>query len=231
MVVLLKWNARLRPCPKIRDAPALFLYYATVVVAVNAFIGMNRAFVKKNEHFSAMSSFTLVTGGSRSGKSAFAQKLAEDIDAPRLFLATCPRLDPEMDERVRRHCREREGRGWQTMEEPLRIRERLEHMPAGSTVLIDCLTLWVSNLMHETEQAGGAVSEERIASLAAQLGAAARRHQGRVLAVTNEVGLGIVPDNAAARRFRDLAGRCNQTAAALADEVYFVCSGIPLRLK
>ncbi len=178
-----------------------------------------------------MNSFTLVTGGSRSGKSAFAQKLAEDIDAPRLFLATCPRLDPEMDERIRRHCREREGHGWQTMEEPLRIIERLEQMPAGSTVLIDCLTLWVSNLMHEAEQAGGAVSEEQIASLAAQLGAAARRHQGRVLAVTNEVGLGIVPDNAAARRFRDLAGRCNQATAALADEVYLVCSGIPLRLK
>lgn len=192
---------------------------------------MNCAFVKKEEHFSVMSGFTLVIGGSRSGKSAFAQKLAEDIASPRLFLATCPRLDPEMDERIHKHCREREGRGWQTMEEPLRIIECLEQMPAGSTVLIDCLTLWVSNLMHEAEQAGGAVSEEQIASLAAQLGAAARRHQGRVLAVTNEVGLGIVPDNAAARRFRDLAGRCNQAAAALADEVYFVCSGIPMRLK
>ncbi|WP_417911648.1 bifunctional adenosylcobinamide kinase/adenosylcobinamide-phosphate guanylyltransferase [Candidatus Electronema sp. TJ] len=179
-----------------------------------------------------MSGFTLVVGGSRSGKSAFAQKLAEGIDTPRLFLATCPRLDPEMDERIRRHRRVREGRGWQTAEEPLRLADFLEaQTAAGSTVLIDCLTLWVSNLMHEAERAGGAVSEERIAELTAQLGVAARRHQGRVLAVTNEVGLGIVPDNPTARRFRDLAGCCNQIAAALADEVYLVCSGIPLRLK
>jgi adenosylcobinamide kinase/adenosylcobinamide-phosphate guanylyltransferase len=216
----------MRRCPKFRDETALLMYYALIIAAVNLFIGMSRVFVKK-KYCSAMSCFTLVTGGSRSGKSAFAQKLAEGVDAPRLFLATCPRLDPEMDERIVRHRREREGRGWQTAEEPLRLTERVELAPAGSTVLIDCLTLWVSNLMHEDSQ----ISEERIAGLTARLGRAASGHQGRVLAVTNEVGLGIVPDNPAARRFRDLAGRCNQAAAVLAEEVYFVCSGIPLRLK
>jgi adenosylcobinamide kinase/adenosylcobinamide-phosphate guanylyltransferase len=178
-----------------------------------------------------MSKLTLVTGGSRSGKSAFAQQLAEQDNAPRLFIATCPNIDSETDSRVSRHRREREGRDWLTVEEPVLLAQQLGRAPAGTSVLIDCLTLWVSNLMHEAEQQGGAADEERIAELAAQLGAAASRHQGRVVMVTSEVGLGIVPDNPAARRFRDLAGRCNQVMAAAADEVFFVCCGIPVRIK
>ncbi len=178
-----------------------------------------------------MNSLILVTGGSRSGKSAFAQQLAEQGDARRLFIATCPNIDQETDSRIARHRREREGRGWQTMEEPLRLAERLDDIPAGTSVLIDCLTLWVSNLLYEAEQQGKSVSEERMTELALQLAAAARRHQGQVVLVTNEVGLGIVPENAAARQFRDLAGRCNQIIAAAADEVTLVCCGIPLRLK
>jgi adenosylcobinamide kinase / adenosylcobinamide-phosphate guanylyltransferase len=174
---------------------------------------------------------TLVTGGSRSGKSGFAQQLAERLDAPRLFLATCPRIDREMDERISRHRREREGKGWETVEEPLQLAERLRSIPAGTSVLLDCLILWISNLMHEAEQRGEVLDEERIAELTSQLGAAARSHQGRVIFVTGEVGLGIVPDSPTVRRFRDLAGRCNQVAAAAADEVFFVCCGIPLRLK
>lgn len=174
---------------------------------------------------------TLVTGGSRSGKSAFAQQLAEAIAAPRLFLATCPNLDAEMDDRVRRHRRDREGRGWQTIEEPLHLAEVLSCRPDGETVLIDCLTLWISNLMHEAEQGGDEITEDRMTFLADQLGTASRRHQGQIIMVANEVGLGIVPDNPAARRFRDLAGRCNQSIAARADQVFLVCCGIPLQLK
>ena len=178
-----------------------------------------------------MTALTLVTGGSRSGKSAFAQQLAEAVNAPKLFLATCPICDAEMDERIRRHRRDREGREWQTVEEPLRVAELLGCRPAGETILIDCLTLWISNLMHEAEQRGDEITEDRMTFLADQLGTAARRHQGQVIMVANEVGLGIVPDNPAARRFRDLAGRCNQSIAACADQVFFVCCGLPLQLK
>ncbi|WP_417914438.1 bifunctional adenosylcobinamide kinase/adenosylcobinamide-phosphate guanylyltransferase [Candidatus Electronema sp. JM] len=174
---------------------------------------------------------TFVTGGSRSGKSAFAQQIAEGLDAPRLFIATCPRLDAEMDERILRHQRERTGRDWETLEEPLRLAEQLNSVPAGTVVLIDCLTLWISNLMHEAAQAGKELGEEQTAVLAAQLHAAARRHQGRTVIVSGEVGMGLVPDNPLARRFRDLAGRCNQVVAAGADEVFFVCCGLPLRIK
>ena len=178
----------------------------------------------------ATKSLILVTGGSRSGKSVFAQQLAEQYDAPRLFIATCPNIDPETDSRITRHCRDRAGRGWQTIEEPLLLAGLLRRIPPGTVVLIDCLTLWISNLMHEAEQSSR-ISEEQITVLTDELSQAARRHQGRVIFVTNEVGLGIVPDNPAARQFRDLSGRCSQIIAAAADEVFLVCCGIPLRIK
>jgi adenosylcobinamide kinase/adenosylcobinamide-phosphate guanylyltransferase len=173
---------------------------------------------------------TLITGGSRSGKSAFAQQQAEQVQGPCLFIATCPRIDPEMDERIRRHQQDREGLGWQTAEVPLCLAEELERTPAGTTVLIDCLTLWINNLMYEAERNRQEVSEDRMIALAEELARAAG-HQGQVFLVTNEVGLGIVPDNPAARRYRDLVGRCNQVIAGLADQVFLVSCGIPLRLK
>ena len=95
-----------------------------------------------------MATFTFITGGSRSGKSAFAQQQAEQLDTPRLFMATSPRTDQEMAERIRRHRRDREGRGWQTAEVPLLLAEQLRRTPTGTTVLIDCLTLWINNLMY-----------------------------------------------------------------------------------
>ncbi|RWX47632.1 adenosylcobinamide kinase; adenosylcobinamide-phosphate guanylyltransferase [Candidatus Electrothrix aarhusensis] len=174
---------------------------------------------------------TLITGGSRSGKSAFAQQQAEQINAPRLFIATCPRIDPEMDERIHRHQQDREGLGWQTAEVPLRLAEELERTPAGTTVLIDCLTLWINNLMYEAEQQEQEISEDQISALAEELARAAHNHQGRVFLVTNEVGLGIVPDNPLVRRYRDLVGRCNQVIAAFADQVFLVSCGIPMRFK
>lgn len=174
---------------------------------------------------------TLITGGSRSGKSAFAQRWAEQIDGPRLFIATCPRIDPEMDERILRHQQDREGLGWQTAEVPLRLAEELEHIPAGTTVLIDCLTLWINNLMYEAEQKELEIREDQLTNLAEELAHTARKHQGKVFLVTNEVGLGIVPDNPMVRRYRDLVGRCNQVIAAFADQVFLVSCGIPLQLK
>jgi adenosylcobinamide kinase/adenosylcobinamide-phosphate guanylyltransferase len=173
----------------------------------------------------------LITGGSRSGKSAFAQQQAEQINGPRIFIATCPRIDSEMDERIYRHQQDREGLGWQTAEVSLRLSEELERTPAGTTVLIDCLTLWINNLMYEAEQREREISEDQIAALAEELGCAARAHQGQVFIVTNEVGLGIVPDNPLVRRYRDLVGRCNQVIAAFADHVFLVSCGIPLQLK
>jgi adenosylcobinamide kinase/adenosylcobinamide-phosphate guanylyltransferase len=174
---------------------------------------------------------TFVIGGSRSGKSAFAQQLAEQTDAARFFLAACPDLDAEMHERIRRHRQDRQGRNWQTIEEPLNLVEALGRCPAQATVLIDCLTLWISNLMHKAEQDDAEITEDQMTLAAEQLGKAACCRQGQIIMVANEVGLGIVPDSAAARRFRDLAGRCNQTIAALADQVFFVCCGIPLKIK
>ena len=174
---------------------------------------------------------TLITGGSRSGKSAFAQQQAEQIDGPRLFIATCPRIDPEMDERILRHQEDREGLGWQTAEVPLRLTEKLERIPTGTTVLIDCLTLWINNLMYEAEQKEQEISENRMSALAEELARAARKHQGQVFLVTNEVGLGIVPDNPLVRRYRDLVGRSNQIIAAFADQVFLVSCGIPMQLK
>ena len=174
---------------------------------------------------------TLITGGSRSGKSAFAQQQAEQINTPRLFIATCPRIDPEMDERIHRHQQDREGLGWQTAEVPLRLAEELERTPAGTTVLIDCLTLWINNLMYEAEQNEQEISEDQMSALAEELARAARNHQGRVFIVTNEVGLGIVPDNPLVRHYRDLVGRCNQVIAAFADHVFLVSCGISLQIK
>ncbi len=174
---------------------------------------------------------TLITGGSRSGKSAFAQQQAEQLDAPRLFIATCPRIDSEMDERISRHQRDRAGRGWQTAEIPLRLAEELDRTPTGTAVLIDCLTLWISNLMYEAEQEGLEISEDQVTASVEKLGESARRYQGQVLMVSNEVGLGIVPDNPMARRYRDLVGRCNQVIAASADRVFLVSCGIPVRIK
>ncbi|MCI5141186.1 MAG: bifunctional adenosylcobinamide kinase/adenosylcobinamide-phosphate guanylyltransferase [Candidatus Electrothrix sp. ATG1] len=174
---------------------------------------------------------TLITGGSRSGKSAFAQQQAEQIDGSRLFIATCPCIDSEMEERIRRHQQDREGLGWQTAEVPLRLVEELERVPVGTTVLIDCLTLWVNNLMYEAELEEREISEEQISFLAEELVRAARNHQGQVFLVTNEVGLGIVPDNPMVRRYRDLVGRCNQVIAAFAEQVFLVSCGIPLQIK
>ncbi len=178
-----------------------------------------------------MAPLILITGGCRSGKSGFGQRLAENIPGRRLFIATCPCLDEEMAARISRHQQDRKDKGWLTVEEPLAPMDAVNGAKPGTTILLDCLTLWISNLLFAAENIGRELTEERITQHALQLATVARNHEGTVLMVTNEVGLGIVPENAVARRYRDLVGRCNQTLAAAADQVYLVSCGIPLQLK
>ncbi|WP_136656449.1 bifunctional adenosylcobinamide kinase/adenosylcobinamide-phosphate guanylyltransferase [Nitratireductor sp. XY-223] len=164
----------------------------------------------------------LVLGGARSGKSAFAEDYVERSGLEPVYVATGRSFDQEMDERIRHH-KARRGEGWRTVEEPLALVGALdEYCREGRAVLVDCLTLWVTNLMmadRDVEREGSA--------LAVCLG----RCQGAVVLVSNEVGLGIVPENAMARAFRDHAGRLHQQIAAQCDEVYFLAAGLPLKMK
>ena len=174
---------------------------------------------------------TLITGGSRSGKSAFAQKLAEQESGAKLFIATCPVIDDEMAHRIKRHIADRQEAGWMTSEEEVDVADRLGKSRECKVILVDCLTLWVNNLMYHAEQESRKLEEDTVSARAAEVVKKAKEHSGRVFFVTNEVGLGIVPENETARRYRDLVGRCNQTIAAAADNVYLVSCGIPIQIK
>ena len=178
-----------------------------------------------------MSKLILVTGGSRGGKSAYAQGLAEALPGPRAFVATCPVIDAEMHERVRRHQLARSPRDWRTIEEPLDLAAAFLDAKEQPVVLVDCLTLWVNNVMYEAERQNKAVSEAEIARRCKPVLAAARDHGGTVIFVTHEVGMGLVPESPLGRRFRDLAGRVNQIIAAACDEVILVVCGQPLKIK
>ena len=177
-----------------------------------------------------MGTIILVTGGTRSGKSDFALERADEFGGRRCFIATCPVTDKEMAARIEKHRRLREGTGWLTVEEPLAIAavvERDEH----DLYLIDCLTLWVSNQMLNCSAKGRECSEAFIESKTGTMIAAAAAARAAVVFVTGEVGLGIVPENELARRYRDLVGRCNRIVAAAADEAVLVSCGLPLYLK
>jgi adenosylcobinamide kinase/adenosylcobinamide-phosphate guanylyltransferase len=164
---------------------------------------------------------TLVLGGARSGKSRFAEEMAERAERP-IYLATGRAWDGEMSARIDEH-RARRGHHWTTVEEPLDLAGVLPTLASpGAVVLVDCLTLWVTNLM---------MAKRDIAEETRRLAASFGDLQGPVVFVSNEVGLGIVPDNAMARAFRDHAGRLHQEVAALADAVYFMVAGIPMTVK
>ena len=171
----------------------------------------------------------LVGGGARSGKSAFAldyarRLAAQQVDAPRpLFVATAQAFDDEMRIRIDRHRDER-GAIFDTTEEPLRLAAVIAAAESGRVVLVDCLTLWLSNLLL-AEAPDGEILRQVTAVAEAAAGRA-----GPTLLVTNEVGLGLVPETALGRRFRDLAGAAHQRLAAIADEVYAALMGMVLRL-
>jgi len=171
---------------------------------------------------SSLGAHTLVLGGARSGKSRFAEGLIDAHPGRRVYLATAEAGDAEMAARIRAH-RERRGDAWHTVEEPLELVGALtREAVAGAVVLVDCLTLWVSNLM---------AADRDVAAATSDLIDALPRLDGVVVLVSNEVGLGIVPDNALARAFRDHAGCLHQAIAATVGSVYFVAAGIPLCLK
>jgi adenosylcobinamide kinase/adenosylcobinamide-phosphate guanylyltransferase len=178
-----------------------------------------------------MANLILVTGGARSGKSDYALQRAEALPGPRCFIATCPVVDTEMADRIARHREERAGADWQTVEEQTGIAAVLRAQHRSPVCLIDCLTLWVNNLMYHAEQAKNILTDNDLRQQCELLIQAADEHPGTVICVTNEVGMGIVPDNPAGRLYRDLVGRCNRMVAAAASEVILVSCGIPLRLK
>lgn len=165
---------------------------------------------------------TLVLGGARSGKSRHAQDLAEALGTRRVFVATAQAFDAEMTERIARHRADRDA-CWSTIEAPIDLSQAIAAADApDAAVLVDCLTLWASNML---------LGEEDIDARLDDLIAAAAARRGHLILVANEVGLGIVPDNALARRFRDVAGTINQRVARYADDVIFVAAGLPLALK
>lgn len=165
---------------------------------------------------------TLVLGGARSGKSRFAEALVASSGREPVYVATATAIDAEMVARIARH-RQRRGAGWRTVEAPVDLAGALAREDgAGRAVLVDCLSLWVSNLMME---------EADIAQAGERLAATLSAMRAPVVLVANEVGLGIVPDNALARSFRDHAGTLNQAVAGLARTVYLVAAGLPLALK
>ncbi|HEY4204115.1 MAG TPA: bifunctional adenosylcobinamide kinase/adenosylcobinamide-phosphate guanylyltransferase [Xanthobacteraceae bacterium] len=165
---------------------------------------------------------TLVLGGARSGKSQFAEKLAHNSGLTRIYLATATAGDDEMRGRIAHHRNQR-GEGWRTVEEPLELTEALARESAAERiVLVDCLTLWLSNLMH-----AGRDPAQETQKLTDWL----RSPSYPVLLVSNEVGLGLVPETPLGREFRDAQGRLNQAVAAAVPNVVFVAAGLPLWLK
>ena len=169
-----------------------------------------------------MGKAVLVLGGARSGKSGFAEKLGDALPGPHIYIATAQAFDNEMTQRIARHRADRAAR-WQTIECPLALPKAIQtHDAQGCVILVDCLTLWLTNVM---------LGDHDIAAARNSLAQLLPAVQGTLLLVSNEVGQGIVPDNALARQFRDEAGWLNQAMARAADEAWFVTAGLPQRLK
>jgi adenosylcobinamide kinase/adenosylcobinamide-phosphate guanylyltransferase len=164
---------------------------------------------------------TLVLGGARSGKSRYAESLITAQAPPWIYVATAHAGDDEMAERIAAH-RARRNAGWETVEAPHDLAGALDSAPAHARLLVDCVTLWLSNRMLADADLGCEI--ERLEDALA-------RRAGTTVLVSNEVGYGIVPDNALARRFRDLQGRVNQRLAARADRVVLLVAGLPLVVK
>ncbi|EKE03416.1 MAG: cobalamin biosynthesis protein CobP [uncultured bacterium] len=173
-----------------------------------------------------MGKVTFVIGGTRSGKSNFTVKTVGSISDKVAYIATCVPYDDEMHERVRLHKQERPG-SWLTVEEPVNLAPRLKEIDSQVDVaILDCLTLFVTNLLMDCN-----LEEEEIKSRLHEVMAALKEVKYDTFIVSNEVGLGIVPESSLGRKFRDIAGRANQIVAEYADDMFFVVSGVPMKLK
>lgn len=168
-------------------------------------------------------SLTFLLGGARSGKSRHGERLVMEWPAPWHYMATAQAFDDEMQARIACHAARREE-GWITREAPFALVDALAHVPDGRPVLVDCLTLWLTNVML-------ADGNNDVDSACLRLADCLARPRGPWVVVSNEVGLGIVPDNALARRFRDAAGRLNQMVAERANHVLFMVAGLPMTVK
>ncbi len=173
-----------------------------------------------------MNDLIFVLGGCRSGKSTYALQTAENVNGnKKIFVATCQPQDEEMAQRVARHQKER-GQRWTTIEEPLHLPEAIsEHSPHADVMLIDCLTLWVSNLLMDDNE------EAQLKNVISRLTDAMKKTACPLIVVSNEVGTGIVPENQLARQFRDVTGWLNQAVAGCASKVVWVVAGIPVTVK
>ncbi|MCB2193830.1 MAG: bifunctional adenosylcobinamide kinase/adenosylcobinamide-phosphate guanylyltransferase [Deltaproteobacteria bacterium] len=168
----------------------------------------------------------LILGGAKSGKSSYAQALAEGWGGRLVYVATAQAHDQEMTKRIARHQADR-GDAWSTLEEPLGLEAALKDADGPDTVfLVDCLTLWLSNLV-----LGAELDDEQVSARGEALTGLLPSLEARIILVANEVGLGIVPENALARRWRDLAGSLNQRLARACDAVLLITAGLPLALK
>ena len=166
---------------------------------------------------------TLVLGGARSGKSRRGQTLAEGSSPKRLYIATAQAFDDEMRDRISKHQHDRDD-SWKTIEAPLDLAGAIRTVSTtrDASILVDCLTLWLSNLL---------LVDQNISAATAELVNAVQSANAPIVLVSNEVGMGIVPENALARQFRDEQGRLNQNIAQIADHVEFVAAGLSLKLK
>lgn len=167
-----------------------------------------------------------VTGGARSGKSTFAYNLANSMNSPRAYIATAEPLDEEMIDRIKRHRKER-GAGWDTIEEPVDLAGVFNRINRKYIViLLDCVTLWISNLLHLYEN-----DEKKVMDDIEKLINGCIEMDSCLIVVSNEVGMGIVPENRMARLFRDISGKTNQMLANIASSVYLTISGLPVKIK
>lgn len=166
----------------------------------------------------------LILGGARSGKSRLAQQMAQDFDLPVVYVATAQALDPEMQQRIELHQQQR-PQNWQLLETPLHLAQNLKQVDQkNQVILVDCLTLWMSNLLLEDDSNTQPVECQKLLALLPELAS-------EVILVSNETGLGVVPMGQLSRQFVDESGRLHQQLAQLADTVTFCVAGLPMRLK
>lgn len=178
-------------------------------------------------------SLIFITGGARSGKSAYAVELAKQNGGKVAFIATAFAGDDEMEQRIQLHQASRPPE-WTTIEEPIKVAEAISDAAVGhAAIIVDCLTLLISNLICETpsQEMVNPEHERSILRAIKQIAGTAKNAASTVIIISNELGMGIVPENALARYFRDVCGRANQLMAAIADEVCVCFSGIPVRIK